>query len=65
MADEKGDDDNVDYDDDNIDDDDDDLWCQTNKDNQHWWQDQTVGRSCTQAGDANEKGANNENWDQI
>ena len=27
------------------------LWCRTNKDNQHWWPDQTAGRSCIQADD--------------
>ena len=32
-----------------------DLWFRTNKDNQHWWRDQTAGRSCTQAGDGKDK----------
>ena len=31
-----------------------DLWFRTNKDNQHWWRDQTAGRSCTQAGEDND-----------
>ena len=38
-----------------------DLWCPTNKDNLRWWQDQTTGRSCTQAGDHN--GEEEENAD--
>ena len=32
-----------------------DLWFRTNKDNPHWWRDQTAGRSCTQAGDGKDK----------